>query len=412
MEPQIFLKRLRRFSLYLAMTACLALTGLKAQEINPSPYKTYLIIGAFTVENNAQRLVDLVKGLDMKATIRKNENRGLFYVYIDESPNRDEIKSRVLELRAKYTQFYDSWAYTGDFTDKPEPPKQNLLAKSDSNSSIEEVTKEMKEEAMEQVDKEDNQQFLKEPADAPEPFVKKENHYYLYFNTINSKNLKEVKGNVNIIDPERAKQLKQAKSHELVELEDPDNGTRRVKVATDMFGFREVQHTLDLDDVESLKSNPEVELIGDSIIVNFNLKRFKKGDVLVMYNVYFFKDAAIMKPESIYELNSLLDMLKENENLVVKIHGHTNGNSHGKIIHLDLEDKNFFGINGEHKESNGSAKKLSLFRSYTIQHWLMEQGIEESRMEIKGWGGKRMIYDKHSSQAEKNVRVEIEILEE
>ena len=153
-------------------------------------------------------------------------------------------------------------------------------------------------------------------------------------------------------------------------------------------------------------------LHGDSILVDFDLQRFKKGDILIMYNVYFFKDAAIMKPESIYELNSLLDMLKENDDLVVKIHGHTNGNSHGKIIHLDLDDKNFFGIHGEHKESFGSAKKLSLFRAYTIQHWLMEQGISQERMEIKGWGGKRMIYDKHSSQAEQNVRVEIEILAE
>ncbi|MEQ8926423.1 MAG: hypothetical protein RLO81_11455 [Fulvivirga sp.] len=63
-------------------------------------------------------------------------------------------------------------------------------------------------------------------------------------------------------------------------------------------------------------------------------------------------------------------------------------------------------------ETKASAKKLSEYRAYTIQHWLMDQGIEENRMEIKGWGGKKMLYDKHSSLAEKNVRVEIEILEE
>ncbi|MEM9858640.1 MAG: OmpA family protein, partial [Bacteroidota bacterium] len=80
-----------------------------------------------------------------------------------------------------------------------------------------------------------------------------------------------------------------------------------------------------------------------------------------------------------------------------------------KIIHLDPEDKNFFSLKADHLETNGSAKKLSLFRAYTIQHWLIDQGIAENRMEIKGWGGKKMIYDKHDSQADKNVRVEIEI---
>lgn len=415
MAPQFFLRRLRLLSVYITLCASLYVVSVKAQgEDNNPPHKTYAVIGAFTVENNANRLVELVKKYDFTATVRNNQHRGLYYVYIEESDDREEIKQKVIDLRKNYTQFYDAWAYTGDFQDKPEA---DPIVKSKSQDSLEtnrsKTTGVAGAPYQEQVKYNEVGEASKNTETSSEPaFEKKENHYYLYFNTINSKNLKEVKGNVKIIDPERAKQLQEAKSHELVELEDPDNGTRRVKVATDIFGFREVQYTLDLDDPVSLAENPAVEVIGDSIVVNFDLKRFKKGDVLVMYNVYFFKDAAIMKPESIYELNSFLDMLKENENLVVKIHGHTNGNSHGKIIHLDLEDKNFFGINGNHKESNGSAKKLSLYRAYTIQHWLMEQGIAQDRMEIKGWGGKKMIYDKHSTQADKNVRVEVEILEE
>ncbi len=422
MAPQFFFRRLRFLSVYITLCASLLVVTVYAQgDDNNPPHKTYAVIGAFTVENNADRLVELVKKYELQATVRHNEHRGLFYVYIDQSDDREEIKQKVINLRKKYTQFYDAWAYTGDFQDRPESvvstkdmPDESLDASAKNTTGVAGAPYQN-----EKVDIKDNSknrnsdsQNVAEPGASEKTFVKKENHFYLYFNTINSKNLKEVKGNIKIIDPERAKQLKEAKSHELVELEDPDNGTRRVKVATDMFGFREIQYTLDLDDPTSLAENPAVDIVGDSIVVNFDLKRFKKGDVLVMYNVYFFKDAAIMKPESIYELNSFLDMLKENENLVVQIHGHTNGNSHGKIIHLDLDDKNFFGINGNHKETNGSAKKLSLYRAYTIQHWLIEQGIAEDRMEIRGWGGKKMIYDKHSTQADKNVRVEVEILEE
>jgi outer membrane protein OmpA-like peptidoglycan-associated protein len=104
-------------------------------------------------------------------------------------------------------------------------------------------------------------------------------------------------------------------------------------------------------------------------------------------------------------------MLQENEKLEVRIHGHTNGNSRGKIIHLD-EEQNFFSLQADQEEDQGSAKKLSLYRAETIQKWLVEQGVSENRMSIKGWGGKKMIYDKHDTQAHKNVRVEIEIVED
>ena len=97
----------------------------------------------------------------------------------------------------------------------------------------------------------------------------------------------------------------------------------------------------------------------------------------------------------------------------IKLHGHTNGNSHGKVIHLGEKDNDdLFNLKStKHVETSGSAQKLSEYRAETIQHYLFKQGIAESRVDIKGWGGKKMLYDKHSSQANLNVRVEVEILE-
>ena len=106
-------------------------------------------------------------------------------------------------------------------------------------------------------------------------------------------------------------------------------------------------------------------------------------------------------------------MMQSNPSMKIKVHGHTNGNSHGKVLHLSEGDKNFFSIKGgTHEEIQASAKTLSEFRAYTIEHWLIDQGINEDRVESIGWGGKKMIYDKHDSKAHKNVRVEIEIIEE
>jgi len=60
----------------------------------------------------------------------------------------------------------------------------------------------------------------------------------------------------------------------------------------------------------------------------------------------------------------------------------------------------------------GSAKTLSQKRAETLKNYLVSQGIDYKRVEIKAWGGDKPLYDKLSEQAEANVRVEIEIIDE
>ena len=71
--------------------------------------------------------------------------------------------------------------------------------------------------------------------------------------------------------------------------------------------------------------------------------------------------------------------------------------------------KNFFEITRDAKYDNGSAKELSSARAEVIREWLLAQGIAEDRIEVKGWGGAKMIYDKDSQLARKNIRVDVEV---
>jgi outer membrane protein OmpA-like peptidoglycan-associated protein len=50
-------------------------------------------------------------------------------------------------------------------------------------------------------------------------------------------------------------------------------------------------------------------------------------------------------------------------------------------------------------------------RAELLKEYLTVNGVDPKRMEIKAWGGKRPVVDKMHTQAENNVRVEIEILE-
>jgi outer membrane protein OmpA-like peptidoglycan-associated protein len=94
----------------------------------------------------------------------------------------------------------------------------------------------------------------------------------------------------------------------------------------------------------------------------------------------------------------------------IRLHGHTNGNYHGRIITRG-DDKSLFTLEGA-KNTIGTAKDLSRLRAEIIKEFLVENGIAAERIEVKAWGGKRPLFDRHSVNAKRNVRVEVEILSE
>jgi outer membrane protein OmpA-like peptidoglycan-associated protein len=218
-------------------------------------------------------------------------------------------------------------------------------------------------------------------------------------------NLNKVKGEVDLVN-ESSRKISSYPSNEVVKVLKAD-ASGNIILACEVLGYRKLLFKLNYDNPFLTEGVTKGE--NDEAIVPFGLVRLQKGDIAVMYNVYFFKDAAIMRPESRYEINNLLSMMNENSAYKIMIHGHTNGNAAGKIITMG-ETRNFFTLTNT-QEGRGSAKKLSEKRAEVIREYLMDQGIEEGRMEIKAWGGKRPLYDKNHSLAQSNVRVEIEIIE-
>jgi len=393
---------------------------------NDSERRSFVVIAAFNLHYNAKRYTEYVRKMDLNAEYAFNRQRQLYYVYAMVSTQDDQAKDMVWKLREK-EDFGDAWVFRGKLLEGQDVPQ---IVKVDLPPDISTVTSEntypsADNNATKTSEKTDSgstvkkstqtstsipsSKEIKEEVTIKEPVIKEK--YKLYVNTINVDKFKEVHGTVDIRDHQRDKKLKTVPSHKLFGMNDPNNGNHSIRIVSTMFGYRPTEKIIDLTEPVNDSTSAFVETIGDSIIVNMDLERLRKGEIAVMWNVYYFKDAAIMRPESRSELNSLLNMLKENSKLKIMIHGHTNGGSTGKILHLNLEDTEFFTLSGNHIEDVGSAKKLSEYRAFTIQHYLIAQGIDESRMEIKGWGGKKMLYDKHDPQARKNVRVEVEILE-
>ncbi|MDH5598829.1 MAG: OmpA family protein [Cyclobacteriaceae bacterium] len=400
-----------------------ATKGIDENETQPL---SFVVVGAFVFHKNAERFVKYVKSLKLDAKYALNPYRSLYYVYVFQSPEKEKAVERVHQIWENY-EFDDAWVYSGYLEGVNAP--ENSIVERPVNALITENKVYEKKERVEvresqTEDEEVEEQFEKEEineTEEPEPTEEKEEpkeevvepeitqEFKVYINSLNSSKFNEVKGTVEIMDPIRSKRLIEVKTHELFGLNDPKNGKSQVKMVSRIFGYRPLELIVDLKnpDTDSLE---QTYTHGDSLVIDFELDRLRRGDIAVMWNVLFFKDAAIMRPESKPELNSLLEMLKENPEMRVRLHGHTNGNSRGKIIMLEEGDKNFFSISSVHKESTGSSSKLSEERAYTIQQWLISEGISADRTEIKGWGGKRMLVEKHDNKAFQNVRVEVEVL--
>lgn len=112
------------------------------------------------------------------------------------------------------------------------------------------------------------------------------------------------------------------------------------------------------------------------------------GATVIIKNIYFNFDKTTLKPESYPELNRLTDLMKTNEGITIEIAGHT-----------------------DDKGSDEYNLTLSDGRAKSVMDYLLEQGIEESRMVAKGYGEAKPIASNYSDEGRSaNRRVEFTIL--
>jgi outer membrane protein OmpA-like peptidoglycan-associated protein len=405
------------YQLLLSLLFFCVLNAATAQNVNTElPPGYYVVVGAYaeTREAFAKKFVESLNANGNQAQYGYNSNRNLYFVYLKFFTSLKE-SLRFMETTRKSGKFVDAWVRVvpGDIKDSPkgmpvtktedkptepaaipaEKPvtesKPEVISTDSANVSYDDVT-----------DNAEIKQYAKMTLGNTEVFL----------SMYNATNNRIVDGDIQVIDTERTRAVMKVKGNEYLLLPDPKTTSGQLTLICDVFGYRKIQHELNYAQPLADTVKPYVDLMGTTIVVNFDLVRYRKGDISTLFNVYFYNDAAIMLPDSKYELNGLLQLMKENPKYRIRLHGHTNGNYHGKIISLG-PDKNFFSLAGA-KESNGSSSDLSEARANIIKEYLIANGIENTRIEIKAWGGKRPLYDKHSVNAKKNVRVEVEMLDE
>ncbi len=128
---------------------------------------------------------------------------------------------------------------------------------------------------------------------------------------------------------------------------------------------------------------------GETYTLNASLIKVKVGKKVVLNNILFETGKSILTRSSYVELDHLLGLMKENPNMKIEISGHTD-------------------ITG----SVAINLKLSGDRAKAVVEYLVQKGIDPSRLKSKGYGSSEPIANNATSQGRaKNRRVEFKILE-
>lgn len=118
-------------------------------------------------------------------------------------------------------------------------------------------------------------------------------------------------------------------------------------------------------------------------------RKLNIGQVLRIEQLQFKADSSTIQPQSFAILDGITDFLRNNENIVIEIGGHTNG----------LPDHDY-------------CDRLSAERAKSVAEYLNGQGIPADRIAYRGYGKRQPIATNSTVEGRrKNQRVEVKILE-
>ncbi|MDR2564199.1 MAG: OmpA family protein [Prevotellaceae bacterium] len=124
------------------------------------------------------------------------------------------------------------------------------------------------------------------------------------------------------------------------------------------------------------------------VVKDIDLKKFDIGSKIVLRNIFFDTDKSTLRPESVYELTELLNLLKERPTLKIELSGHT-----------------------DNRGSAAHNQKLSDDRAKSVVDYLTSKGIDASRLSHKGYGFEQPVASNDTEDGRQlNRRTEFKVI--
>jgi outer membrane protein OmpA-like peptidoglycan-associated protein len=124
------------------------------------------------------------------------------------------------------------------------------------------------------------------------------------------------------------------------------------------------------------------------IIKDVQLKKLEVGKSIVLNNIFYDFDKATLRPESMSELERLVQLMNENPTLTIELSSHT-----------------------DNKGTNEYNQKLSQQRAQSVVDFLIGKNVAKNRLVAKGYGETVAVADNETEEGrQQNRRTEFKIL--
>jgi hypothetical protein len=280
----------------------------------------YVVIGSFNVYENVQRYTKELIKTGQPCEFAFSDTHHHYYAFTYHSDSLALVKNELLKLREKIN-FKDAWILKINsqlkekrLDENADLEKEKLIVKdpSTSNTMDSSSAKDISTGHHEHSFKTHNANF---------------NIYKLKVNTCDS-SLNPIKAHIKVANGEKSVLLKTIESQKSETISCPVLYSQIVElICEDVLGYKKRVFFLDLSSPVNDSTNSFVKIESDQIIVNLSLTPLEVGDVMTLYNVFFYPNTNILRSKSNYELQKLVEVLKNNPKWEVMINGHVNGNS-------------------------------------------------------------------------------------
>ena len=148
-------------------------------------------------------------------------------------------------------------------------------------------------------------------------------------------------------------------------------------------------HIIDVTDENGCKTSSTVEIQKEKFIPDLNIANIKVGQTLRINNLFFKADSTQFDQKSEDVLFEVLEFMNQNPTVSIEIGGHTNN--------IPIQEY---------------CDRLSSARAENVANFLISGGVEENRIQHKGYGKRKPIASNETvAGRNRNQRVEIKILQ-
>jgi len=219
--------------------------------------------------------------------------------------------------------------------------------------------------------------IIKEIIQAPQPA---DPSVYLTGRISDSETGESVMARIEIIDFETDALVTTTASSDI-------DGNYRVRLPEKKTYIVNIRATGFLSDMKKISVGSDYKK--DFIQLDVPLIKVKVGKKVVLNNIFFELGKAVLTKESFEELNKLAGIMNDNPTMKIEISGHTD-NTGSAVINA----------------------RLSTERARAVMDYLVNKGIDKSRMTYMGYGSDQPVADNATPEGRaRNRRVEFKILE-